>query len=468
MDKKVLIQKIEEEIGRLVDLSDEYVEQDVGIDKIELSLLSELLKLGLLLLNYIIKQKLKKVEEYLPILESGESYRSKGTKKRNYLSLFGLIQIHRPSYLSTQRGQFYKIDDYLQLPKGCYWSYNLQELVGGSATQGSYKESVVIVNKLLGLNLSGKSSERNVNHLGEYVDQYYELEREEAQEDEALFFSTTFDGKGLPKIKAVQQKEANPKKRLSKGEKKGKKQSATVSVTSVFTPQQRTADQILDGLMGVQKEAAQEDEPASTQQKKTENKMHTKIHRRAFLANQQKAIDYGIEDLKSKMTNSQSRFVIPIDAGIGLEDKILASIKKNNLEGQFDGIILDIVHVSEYVWDCANAIFGESSKLRTSWVRGVLKDILEGGTEKVIKDLVLNRDKTELSTNKKKQLNKAITYLTNHKHKMNYADFLKKGYPISSALAESTCKLRWSKKSGHKNKVNLCSNERETHHQKAS
>ncbi len=28
--------------------------------------------------------------------------------------------------------------------------------------------------------------------------------------------------------------------------------------------------------------------------------------------------------------------------------------------------------------------------------------------------------------------------------------------------------VRWSKKSGHKNKVNLCSNERETHHQKAS
>jgi len=139
------------------------------------------------------------------------------------------------------------------------------------------------------------------------------------------------------------------------------------------------------------------------------------------------------------MNNPNSRFMVPIDAGIGLEDKILASVKKYGLESRFDGIVLDIIHVSEYVWDAGTAIFGESSKFRAEWVRETLVDLLNSKTDKVIDDLVQNRDKTNLSKNKKDQVQKAITYFTNHKHKMDYKSFIEKGYPVSSALVESAC-----------------------------
>jgi hypothetical protein len=44
--------------------------------------------------------------------------------------------------------------------------------------------------------------------------------------------------------------------------------------------------------------------------------------------------------------------------------RVLAWVKEQGTENQFDGIILDIIHVSEYVWDAATAIFGGKSKGR--------------------------------------------------------------------------------------------------------
>ena len=41
--------------------------------------------------------------------------------------------------------------------------------------------------------------------------------------------------------------------------------------------------------------------------------------------------------------------------------------------------------------------------------------------------------------NKLKKYEKAITYFTNHQHKMDYKTFIEKGYPVSSALVEAAC-----------------------------
>ena len=77
------------------------------------------------------------------------------------------------------------------------------------------------------------------------------------------------------------------------------------------------------------------------------------------------------------MVNPLSRFVVPIDGGIGLENKVLSYVKEYGMEEQFDGIIIDIIHVSEYVWDVGTALFGAKSVLRTDWVRDLLEDLLD-------------------------------------------------------------------------------------------
>ncbi len=69
----------------------------------------------------------------------------------------------------------------------------------------------------------------------------------------------------------------------------------------------------------------------------------------------------------------------------------------------------------------------------------MLEDILDSKTAKVINGLEKIAQKVPLSDSKLTQLNKTISYFTNHQHNMDYKKFIEKGYPVSSALVEAAC-----------------------------
>ena len=437
MEKSALNEILKREVAKLTQLAEGYVEKDTRVDKMELGLLKELLSICYTLLEFILQQKINQKLDKIPKVSGGEKVFKKGLQSRNYQSLFGLHQLLRPSYWTKSLGKFFVLDEDLSLPKA-KWSYNLQELIGLNASENDFRESVRVVNKLLGLNLSGKSSERNAGCLGVEVENYYEA-KELLPRTDAVCFSATFDGKGVPKIKDAAKKEGNPKKKLGKGEKKGVMQMATVGVMSCFEPRQRTSNSIINTLMGSPLSKVQPDKAIKLEKQVNDNRWHQDIHRRSFLADQAKSVDYGIRYLKERMRNPESKFVVPLDGGIGLEEKVMAAVKKYGLEPQFDGIIMDIIHVSGYVWKAATAIYGEKSKSRAPWVRKALEDLLASKTDEVIERLEVLLEKKKLSKAKIKQVQKTINYFENHKHKMDYQKFIDKGYPVSSALVEAAC-----------------------------
>ena len=51
------------------------------------------------------------------------------------------------------------------------------------------------------------------------------------------------------------------------------------------------------------------------------------------------------------------------------------------------------------------------------------------------------RQKQKLTKVAKESLEKAITYFTNHKHQMHYAEHATANYPIGSGVTEATCKV---------------------------
>ena len=430
-------------------LTEGYVSGETSITEMECGYLKQVLQLCLSLLKFVIIAKLSSGKINKPELSSTDKLRSSGKRKRKYLSLFGMLEFSRPSYHSDELGMLYPLDEALCMPVNL-WSYNIQELTAQEASETSFRESISLLNQLLGLKLTDPASERNVARLGNNVDSFYEAQPVELIAEDACFCAS-FDGKGVPKIKA-RNPDANQRfDRLGKGQKRGIKQMATVSVMSSFKPKKRDKASIIKGLMGWYDIKQKEQGKGQI----NDNRWHQGIHRRAFLADQDKAVDYGMAYIKARIKHPNQRFVVPVDAGVGLEASIVKYVKQHNLAEHFDGIILDIIHVSEYVWDCANAVLGEKSTLRTNWVKEMLEDLLDTKTQKVIDDLKLIVEKSSISQARKDKIQKAITYFTNHAHKMKYKTYLNKGYPISSALVESNCKhlvkdrmeqsgMRWS------------------------
>lgn len=432
-------ERIIEKIQDILQLYSKYQQSNISIAEMEKGLLTSLLSLGYVLLNLIIESKSSELENVKPSPKyEGEVFKNKGVQHRVYLSIFGELSIYRTGHYSRQRGNYYELDNELQLPTGKKLSYNLQELLGLSSTEQTYRNSVCILNRILGLNISSSQSKRNAEDLGELADTFYDkLEVPSLeQEQEVIHFIAYFDGKGVPKVRE-KKKEPREIKRLNTGEKRGTKQMATVSVNAHFTSKKREKTRIIAGLMEYPKKKDTPKNQAEQTKTINDNRWLQGIHRRAFLADQARAVEYGLDYIRDRMTNPQSRFIVPIDAGSGLEEKVMAYVKKHELTSQFDGIILDIIHVMEYLWDAANTIFNQKDKERITWVKQTLSQLLDSQTPQVIDKL--EKIKKEKNLSKTSKIDSAITYFSNHQHKMDYKKFIDKGYPISSALAESTC-----------------------------
>ena len=425
------------EMSKLSDLTANYVGGSQSIAEMEKGYLSQVLSLCLNLLRFVISAKLSALARSAPLAtESGGRLDSKGQRPRKYLSLFGMLEFERPAYHSKASGVVYPLDETLSLPAR-QWSYNIQELTARSASEEDFRESVGLLNSLLALGLSGTASERNVKALGSEVGSFYAgppAEDKPGGAPQDACFCASFDGKGVPKIKPRGKQAAPPSARLGKGQKRGVKQMATVAVVSRYERAEQGKHSIIRALMREQDTSAPEGRPS-------DNRRHKAVHRRAFLADQDRAVSYGLARAKARISHAGQRLVVPIDAGIGLEGKVLHYVKKYGLEDHFEGVILDFIHASEYVWECANATFGEDSKLRKEWVRNMLSDLLDSKTQKVVGDLELLAGKCQsLTEAQRAAVQKAATYFANHAHKMDYKSYLEKGYPVTSAIVESSCK----------------------------
>ncbi len=112
-------------------------------------------------------------------------------------------------------------------------------------------------------------------------------------------------------------------------------------------------------------------------------------------------------------------------------------------EERFEGAvrILDVIHVSEYLWDAAKALRKSPKDDVRITVTAWLTVILKGDVGKVIGYLKQRLTKSKrLAKAKRVEVQKAITYFENHRHLMRYDEYLEKGYPIATGVIESACK----------------------------
>ena len=101
-------------------------------------------------------------------------------------------------------------------------------------------------------------------------------------------------------------------------------------------------------------------------------------------------------------------------------------------------IIIDIYHVTEYLWKGAYVFHREGSSEAEMWMTDKLTKLLSGKVKEVIAEC--KKSLETVSGERKIQLGKVITYLENGKNHMRYDIYLQRGYPIGSGVVEGACK----------------------------
>lgn len=94
--------------------------------------------------------------------------------------------------------------------------------------------------------------------------------------------------------------------------------------------------------------------------------------------------------------------------------------------------IVDWYHATHYVWQAAHAVYGEGTPLATRWATRRVAELWAGQVPKVLKALGKQPHHAAVQ--------EALTYYTNHAHRMRYADYRARGLQIGSGTMESGCK----------------------------
>jgi hypothetical protein len=103
-------------------------------------------------------------------------------------------------------------------------------------------------------------------------------------------------------------------------------------------------------------------------------------------------------------------------------------------------LILDWYHVTEYIYEVANLLFGKGTAQAKRWVEYREAELWDGRTGAVVNALDLERQKDDWSKQQRESLDRAYGYINGNRDRMQYPKYRELGLPIGSGRAEGLCK----------------------------
>ena len=290
------------------------------------------------------------------------------------------------------------------------------------AVNEAYDESINVLDRILGIKLSKQAIETGVEMNASEVDRFYK--QKPMPEDEGQIMVVQVDGKGVP----MKREEGGVKSaRLGKGEKRGVKKEAIVSAIYTIAPYQRTAEEVLYALL-----PDLTDDSANNKDAKPKRPVPVGKEVRATMDRKDVAFEYLTGKVAQREGKHIKERVALTDGAEPLQDRVKEYLPCYTL-------VLDIIHTAEYLWDAANAYLGEKHPERTNWVGIQLLQILSGKTEEVIANLGSILENTSLSKAREKVIKTTIGYYNRNLPYMQYAQYLRKGWPIGTGVVEGAC-----------------------------
>ncbi len=251
----------------------------------------------------------------------------------------------------------------------------LREWTDYDATDGAYRETADTITRILGLDLSIQALETNVREDAQDVAAFYA--QPPATTDPAAAGAILVVQADGKGVPMVQPPSAEVPLRLLKGQKRTKKKEAIVTSLYTIAPYVRTPPDV-----------------------------RAACHIRAHVA-----LTDGAESLQQHMTSTFPAYTL----------------------------ILDIIHASEYVWDTATALLGESNPARTPWVAAKLDLILAGQTHSVITQLSQEAARPTWTAAQRQAIQRTIGYYERNLAYMRYDHYLAQGWPIGTGVVEGAC-----------------------------
>ena len=410
------------EFEKLLDFVTGEEAQTATADHIERGLFRLLLKLGAKLLLLFFVTRAQNCSREPLQMEDGRELPYHSEKKRTYFSIFGKLPFWRPYFYETGAEGQCPLDAELNLGSDCYSDF-LREMSEYLGVYVVYNKVTDLLARFLCLGLSTRVIQKIIADDAVDVDVFYAQKPAPSPAEEGEMLVIQADGKGVP---LVLETPAEPKVRLGKGEKRGRKKEAIVTTVYTIDSAPRTPEEVVASFFYQdQGSAAQE---TASKRPKPQNK-----HIWATLDGKDAALARLAKQVASRRGDHISDKVALCDGCEALQSRI---------ETQFSDfkLILDFIHADEYLWDVANSLLGETNEQRTEWVADRTLRMLSGETEQLIAEFRTLAQDAQCTATQHKQLTKTANYFERNLPYMDYPAYLAKGWPIASGVIEGACR----------------------------
>ena len=410
---------------------------DNAVHEVEETAWFGLIEVGREMIAAYIKQQDEKLPRPKSIEREGKKLRRLPRRRtRPYVSAFGPTPFRRNVYATreTQRQEVVPLDAKLGMPEG-NTSYLLQKFSGTKCVKESYDQSRATLLEIFGFAPSVNCLEDMVARVAEHAEVFFDEQEPVDPTTEEEILVVTIDCKGVPmrRIDAPRTKGGDdvtrPKrKRLKKGEKHGQKRMACVGGVYSVSPFRRTAEEVLEEIFRKEKQK-QRPEPKNKRLRAvlTRQVAGKKINGKDVV------FDWLAEEVRGRDPRENRTVVAIMDGEPKLRD--LQELTLGRAVG-----ILDIWHVTEYLWKLAYCFHPEGSDEAEAFVETYLQKLLEGKVRRVIGGIRQMATKRGLSKHKHQKAEQCLNYFEERCEYMKYDEYLAAGYPIGSGVVEGACR----------------------------
>jgi hypothetical protein len=355
--------------------------------------------------------------------------------QRPLQSVFGEVSVKRLAYRARGEENLYPADGVLNLPDERA-SHGVRRLAAIESSRGSFDDATSQVRERTGLTLGKRQLEQLALRAAVDFESFYASRARSDHEDEGEkrdhdVLVMSVDGKGIvmrpdalrpATAQAAQAASPKLKTRLSRGEKPNRKRIAEVGAVYELTPAPRTPAEVL----------------ASTAEKTLPAPKAKRRWLTASVLEDAAAVVADVfDEAQRRDPNHERTWVALVDGNNHQIDRITKEAKAHGIKVT---ILIDLVHVLEYLWGAAWSFFQEGDPAAEAWVHDKALAVLEGKAGIVAAAIRRKATTLNLDSNQRAKADRAADYLLNKRPYLDYPTALTNGWPIATGVIEGACR----------------------------
>ncbi|MGW2254763.1 ISKra4 family transposase [Kitasatospora sp. NPDC001660] len=350
-------------------------------------------------------------------------------------SVFGLVRVTRIAHRGPGVCNVHPADAGLSLTVGRHW-LGLRRLAVTEAVRGSFDQARDAVERRCGKVLGKRRLEELVVAAAVDVDDFYQaMIPVPCSRDMPLVLQA--DGKGVvmrpealreaTRRAAAKAAAGGHRGRLAPGEKPNRKRMATVACVFDTRPARRRPHDVIHPPGGRSGERPIRPGP------KAEHKWCTA----SLVRPPEQLIADAFEQAEARDPKHLSPWLVLVDGARHQLDLITGETARRGVTVH---VLLDFVHVAEYVWAAAHAFHKPGTAEAEAWAADHLTAILAGHAARTADEMTAQAGREGLPAARREAVDTCHRYLTGHIDQLRYDTALDKGWPIATGAVEGACR----------------------------